>query len=154
MSLKDIIYAKTGIAAGLTSLADDPEGQALVASLLAFVAKSDGGISRDETVRMVQMFQDRFHLASGSAVDLVGRAANEFGSGSDLDGLIANINEELSLESKEKLMSMVLHVISADDRKDAAEMKLLATLVAGLKIPDDIMEKAYARYFQDKSEQD
>ena len=151
--LKDLIYAKTGIATDLTGLADDPEAQALVASLMALVAKSDGGISAHETARMVQMLQDRFHLASVAAVDLIDRATNDFGSETDLDGLIENINDELNLVQKEMLLSMVLHVISADDRKDAAEMNLLATLIERLNIPDNIMERAYATYFQDKKEQ-
>ena len=45
---------------------------------------------------------------------------------------------------------MVLHVIAADNEKDAAEMQLLETLVDRLKIPNSVMEKVYARYFEDK----
>ena len=153
MKISDLIYAKTGITFDLTSLAGDPEGQALVVSLMALVAKCDGGVSPDETVRMVEMLQDRFHLAAAEAVDLVNRASSDFGVGADLNELIANINEELSLPHKEELMTMVLHVISADDRKHAAEMKLLATVVDGLNVPDSIMEKVYTQYFQDKKEQ-
>lgn len=154
MKLKDFIYAKTGLSTELTDLADDPEGLALVASLLALVARSDGGTSPEETVRMVQMLQDRFHLSSGNAVDLVNRAVHEFGSDSELVGLVENINEELSLEDKEELMTLVLHVISADNRKGAEEMHLLATLIERLNIPDVIMERVYVRYFQDRQGQD
>ena len=154
MNLKDFIYAKTGIAADLTRLAHDPDGQALVASLMALVAGSDGGISTEETTRMVQMLQDQFNLTSGSAIDLVERAEHGFDSETDLDGLIKNINEELSLAHKEKLMAMVLHIISADDRKVAEEMRLLAILVDRMNMPDKVMERAYARYFQEKKEQD
>ncbi len=153
MKLTDLIYSKTGIAIDLTSLASDPEGQALVASLMVLVAKSDGGISRDETVRMVEILQGRFHLGAEEAVNLVNRAASEFRADADLDGVIANINEKLSLPHKEELMSMVLHVIAADDRKDAAEMKLLAVLVDSMNVPDNIMERVYAQYFQDQKEQ-
>ena len=154
MNLKDIIYAKTGIATDLTRLAHDPEGQALVASLMVLVARSDGGISTEETTRMVQMLQDQFNLTSGNAIDLVEQAEHGFDSETDLDGLITKINEELSLAHKEKLMAMVLHIISADDRKVAEEMKLLAILVDRMNMPDNVMERAYARYFQEKKEQD
>jgi hypothetical protein len=47
----------------------------------------------------------------------------------------------------------VLHVISADNEKDAGEMKLLAALIDGLKIPDNVMDKVYTRYFKDQKEQ-
>ena len=50
-------------------------------------------------------------------------------------------------------MLLVLHVISADNEKDAGEMKLLAALIDGLKIPDNIMEKVYAQYFKEQKEQ-
>lgn len=154
MKLADIIYAKTGVTIDLTSLNSDPEGQALVTSLMALVARADGGISPDETIRMVELLEHRFKLSSESAIDLVSRAAAEFGVNADLDGLVANINDELSLPQKEDLMSMVLHVISADDRKIAAEMNLLTTLIERLKIPDNLMENAYERYFQERKGQD
>lgn len=154
MKLTDIIYAKTGVTVDLTGLSDDPESQALVTSLLALVARADGGISPDETVRMVELLEQRFKLSAEAAVDIVTRAADEYGVNADLDGLVANINEELSLRQKESLMSMVLHVISADDRKIAAEMSLLSTLVNRLKIPDNIMENAYEQYFQERKGQD
>jgi hypothetical protein len=32
-------------------------------------------------------------------------------------------------------------------------MKLLAALIDGLKIPDNIMERVYTRYFKDKKDQ-
>lgn len=150
MKITDFIYAKTGISFDLSSLADSPEEQALVAALLALVARSDGEISPDETMRIVALLQERFHLGSEEAVNLVNRAANEFGTSTDLQGVIANINEELSLAHKEELLSIVLHVISADERKDAAEMHLLTTLISGMQVPDHIMEKVYEQYFLER----
>ena len=44
-------------------------------------------------------------------------------------------------------MLMVLSVIAADNQKDAGEMKLLVALIDGLKMPDQIMQKVYERYF-------
>ena len=60
------------------------------------------------------------------------------------------MNDNLALAQKEDLMLMVLSVISADNQKDAEEMKLLAALIDGLKIPDKIMNKVYEQYFEDK----
>jgi hypothetical protein len=47
---------------------------------------------------------------------------------------------------------MLLHVISADNQKDVAEMKFLAAVVDGLKNPGGIVNKVYARYFEHTTE--
>ncbi len=60
--LKDLIYAKTGIAIDSDGLVSDPGGQILIASLMALVAKSDGGVSPDEMTRMVELLRERFRL--------------------------------------------------------------------------------------------
>jgi uncharacterized tellurite resistance protein B-like protein len=93
-------------------------------------------------------------MGTQEAVNLVDRAINEFGADANLDGLVANINDELSLADKEDLIDVVLHIIAADNRKDAREMELLATLINGLHIPDNVMERAYAKYFQSQKAQD
>jgi len=153
MKLTDLIYAKTGFTIELPSLASDLDAQTLVASLITLVAKSDGGISLDESARMVEMLRQRFPLERGEALSLVTRAADELSEDSHLDEILAEVNDKLALPHKEELMLMVLHVISADNEKDAGEMKLLAVLIDGLKIPDNIMERVYTRYFKDKKEQ-
>ncbi len=153
MKLTDLIYAKTGFTIDLPSLASDLDAQTLVASLITLVAKSDGGISLDETARMVEMLRQRFPLDRGEALSLVTRASDELSADSHLDEILAEVNDKLALPHKEELMLMVLHVISADNEKDAGEMKLLAALIDGLKIPDNVMDRVYARYFKAQKEQ-
>jgi uncharacterized tellurite resistance protein B-like protein len=150
MSLVDLIYSKTGISIGLDSVTADIEAQTLIASLLALVAKSDGGISPDETLRMVQLLRSRFQLREGEALNMITRASDELATHTSLDEILVSVNDNLALAQKEDLMLMVLSVISADNQKDAAEMKLLAALIEGLKIPDKIMNKVYEQYFEDK----
>ena len=153
MKLTDLIYAKTGFTIDLPSLASDLDAQTLLASLITLVAKSDGGISLDETARMVEILRQRFPLDRVEALSLVTRAADELSADSHLDEILAEVNDKLALPHKEELMLMVLHVISADNEKDAGEMTLLAALIDGLKIPDNIMEKVYAQYFKEQKEQ-
>jgi len=81
---------------------------------------------------------------------LITRAAHELHEDSHLDDILKEINDKLPLAHKEELMLMVLHVISADNEKDAGEMQLLATLVDRLKIPDSVMQTVYSRYFEEK----
>ena len=154
MKLTDLIYAKTGITFDLPSLANDLNAQEMVASLMTLVAKSDGGVSPDETVRMVELLRQRFPLEAGEALSLITRAADELSSDSHLNEILVEISDNMPLPHKEELMLMVLEVISADNQKDAGEMKLLATLIEGLNIPDSIMNNVYDRYFADKKTRD
>ncbi len=150
MSLKDLIYAKTGISIDLDSLASDPDGQTLITSLLVLVAKSDGGISPDEMTRMVELLRGRFGLQPGEALNMITRVADDIAESADLDELLISVNDELALAHKEELLLMLLHVVSADNEKDVAEMGFLATVVDGLQVPEKIMEKVYRRYFEDR----
>lgn len=152
MKLTDLIYAKTGIALDMPSLATDLEAQTLVAGLITLVAKSDGGISPDESVRMVELLRQRFPLEAGEALNLITRAAHELSADTHLDEILREANDTLTLPQKEELMLMVLNVIAADNEKDAAEMTLLEALIDGLKIPDKVMQDVYARYFEERRE--
>ena len=148
MSLVDLIYSKTGISIGLDSATSDIDAQTLIASLLALVAKSDGGISPDESLRMVQLLRSRFQLRAGEALSMIVRASDELATHKNLDEILVSVNDSLALAQKEDLMLMVLKVISADNQKDAGEMKLLVAVTEGLKIPESVMNRVYQRYFE------
>ncbi|MGK0224623.1 MAG: putative tellurite resistance protein B-like protein [Limisphaerales bacterium] len=147
MSLLDLIIEKTGVRTASDSISGDSEAQILIASLLALVARSDGGISPDENMRIVNLLSKRFGLRSGEALDLVARAADELPSHEQLDEVVDSVNEALSRTQKEDLMFMVLCVIAADDQKDAGEMKLLVKLVDSFRLPDATMQKMYEGNF-------
>ena len=85
MSLVDLIFKKTGVRIATNSLSGDYEAQTLIASLLTLVARSDGGISPDENLRIVELLRNRFGLRSGEALDMVTRAADELASHDELD---------------------------------------------------------------------
>jgi len=151
MSFVDLIYSATGLRIGSDSLGNDADSQLLIATLLALVAKSDGGISPDESLRVVELLRGRFQLQPGEALNLLTRSSDEMaGHTTELDEMFAELNEKMALAQKEDLMLMVLSVISADNQKAAGEMKLLSTLLEGLDIPDKIMENVYERYFDNK----
>jgi len=149
MSLTDLIYSKTGIKIGPDSVTGDNEAQTLIASLLTLVAKSDGGISPDESLRIVELLRNRFQLRPGEALNMIARAGDELAAHTNLDEILVAVNDDLALAQKEDLMLMVLSVISVDNQKDAGEMKLLAALIEGLKMPDEAMNNVYERYFAD-----
>jgi len=150
MALSDFVYARTGIRINVDSAGADQDSQLLVTTLLVLVANSDGGISPDESIRMVEMLRSRFGIKPGEALDLINRASDELAHHTELEDILKTAAGELSLAHTEDLMLMVLHVISADNRKDAAEMKLLAALIEGLGVSDKTMGRAYERYFADQ----
>lgn len=147
MSLAALIHEKAGIRIGEAGSAIGHDAQMMIAALLVLVAKSDGGISTDESLRMVRLLRSRFDMDPGEALNLINRAGDELAHHDDLDDILAIANDSLTRARKEDLMSMVLDVIAADDRKDAAEMQLLIVLIDGLQIPDSVMSAVYERYF-------
>jgi uncharacterized tellurite resistance protein B-like protein len=147
MSLLDLLIEKVGVRTASDSIAGDSEAQILIASLLALVARSDGGVSPDENMRIVNLLSRRFKLSSDEALDLVARAADEVSGHEQLDEVVDSVNELLSRPQKEDLMFMILCVIAADDQKDAGEIKLLAKLVDSFGLPDAVMQKMYEENF-------
>ena len=150
MALLDFIFEKTGIRINVDDAGADQDSQLLVTALLVLVARSDGGISPDESLRMVELLRSRFAIKPGEALNLINRASDELAHHTELDRILKTATERLSLAQKEDLMLMVLNVISADCRKDAAEMKLLAALLEGLGVSDKTMGNVYERYFANK----
>lgn len=147
MGLKDIIIGMAGLSESRQYLIDNIASPDLVAAVLVVCAKSDGGISPEENLRMVQLLRQRYGLQPGEALELITRLADTSMTANDIDDLIQSANQEFSADEKEELILMVLKVIAADSQKDAGEMKLLATLVEGLHISDKVMESVYKRYF-------
>ena len=147
MSLLDLIIEKTGVRTASNSVAADSGAQVLIASLLALVASSDGGISTDENMRIVNLLGKRFGLSAGEASDLVARALENHPSHDQVDEVLDSVNAVLSRSQKEDLMFMVLCVIAADNKKDVAEMELLNKLVDTFRLPDATMQKMYEGNF-------
>ena len=150
MGLKDIIKGMAGLSDSGQSLIDNIASPDLVAAVLVVCAKSDGGISPEENLRMVKLLRGTYGLQPGEALALITRLADTSTTAHDLEMLLDSVNKEFSSAEKEELILMVLKVIAADKEKDAAEMKLLANLVDGLQIPDTAMQRVYDRYFEQR----
>lgn len=152
MRLKDIIRDRLGAAFSGGSLLDQPGSDVAVASIMVLVARSDGGVSLDEGIRIQELLKDRFGLTSHDAQTLILRVSDRMQKGGDhASKLIGTLSREISTSDKEELMLLVLEVIAADNRKDTAELELLARLVDDLEVPDAAMDRAYARYFREEN---
>ena len=147
MGLRDIILKLTGLSDSRQNLVDNIARGDLVAATLVILAKSDGGISPDENLRMVQLLREKYRVQPGEALELITRAAALDTTAEDSAALLASVNEEFSSADKEELLLMALKVIAADGEKDAGEMELLAILVERLRVDDETMDAVYSRYF-------
>ena len=144
----DLVYAKTGMNLARDDGSTDRDFQCAVAALLALVAKSDGSVATDEVERIVIILRKKFQLAAGDALELITSAFHHLPEHDGAGELFSDLNEILSLNQKEDLAVEMLEVISADGRKEAGEIKMLAQAVFSLGIPNKIMNRAYDRYFQ------
>ena len=146
--LVDIVYAKTGMSLSRDDGNADRDFQFAVATLLTLVAQSDGSVSTEEVERIVVILRKKFQLDAGSALELMTSAFSDLPEPDGGSEIFAELDEILSLEQKEDLAVELLEVISADGRKEAGEMTMLAQTVFGLGIPNSVMSRAYDRYFQ------
>ena len=147
MGLRDIILKLTGPSESRKYLVDNIASPELVASILVIFAKSDGGISPEENLRMVQLLREKYGLQPGEALELVTRLSAEDRAADESTVLLSSVNGEFSSAEKEELLLMALKIIAADQEKDAREMDLLATLVETLQVSEKTMDGVYARYF-------
>lgn len=144
----DLVYARTGKRLGTGKNRTDRDFQFAIASLLGAVARSDGSVSTHEVERIVVILRKRFGLDAVSALELTTSAFHDLAQDDNIVTLFDELNNMLNLEQKEELAVQILEVISADGRKEAGEMKILALVVYSLGIPNNVMNRAYDRYFQ------
>lgn len=123
--------------------------QFLVAALLIYVARGTGTIEPEESSKMLELIQEHFNLAGADSLQLVTRAMAELSEKPELFQMITELGQTLSDEEKEEIALMALKVIAADGRREVAEMERFSRAVAAIKIPDEIVHKAFDRYFSE-----
>ncbi len=146
---EDLIYRRTGVQLGGRP-GRGSEEEELFATLLAAMAWADGEISTEEALHMIEGVRRHFGLNEPEAVSLVRRAADGFRDSDGLDALMADLESSMSLAQKEALIVMLLEVVAADGRKAAEEIELLQQIVEAMRVPEDVLGRAFDRYFADK----
>ena len=121
--------------------------QFLVAALLVFVAKGDGRITEDETVKMLQLVGEHFRLQSSESLALLTRAMSNLAENPDLDKLLKKLSKDLTDEQKEDVAIMLMKVIAADGDTDGGEMEAMTAACEIIDISPETMHRAYNRYF-------
>ena len=121
--------------------------QFLVAALLVYSAKADGVITPEETDRMLQQISDHFELRSAESLELLRRAMSEIAETPDLEGILRDLGENISAQDREDIALMMVRVIGADGKSDAAELEGMRNAAAMVGIDGDAMHAAFDRYF-------
>lgn len=121
----------------------------LVAALLVFVARGDGTISDKETEQMLAFVGEYYDLTGGASLSLLTRAMDALSDDPDLFDRLRGLGEHLAPPEKEDVAVMLLKLVAADGRKDAAEMELLQRAGEILGITSEGMHRAFDRYFSE-----
>jgi len=148
MGLAAILREMLGSSGERDPVLGSREGAEMVASIMVLAAMSDGGVSAEENLRMVQLLRRRFGLSPVDAFALVRDIPDRVQNRADVQRLIEALRQELSPQGKEEVMMMVLDIIAVDHEKDPGEMNLLSRLIDALEIPEASMSVVYGRYFE------
>lgn len=128
---------------------EDYDERLLVAALLVFVARGDGAISEKETGKMLLLVGEHFDLPSGASLALLRRAIEVLSDPSRMPERLRELAPMLDTTQKEDVAVMLLKLVAADGRKDAAEMELLQQAGEIMGITSDGMHRAFDRYFSE-----
>jgi uncharacterized tellurite resistance protein B-like protein len=128
---------------------EDYDERFLVAALLVFVARGDGAISEKETEKMLSLVGEHFGLPSGASLALLTRAIESLSDDGRLPDRLHELAPMLDATQKEDVAVMLLNVVAADGRKDAAEMELLRRAGDIMGITSEGMHRAFDRYFSE-----
>lgn len=123
--------------------------QYLVAALLVFVAKGDGNISGSETQRMLALLEEHFNLQSAAMLELLQRAMADIAENPDMNSLLSQLSTLLDPQEQEDTALMLLKIVAADGATDAAEMEEFHAAAEIIGLPDDVIHKAFERYFKE-----
>ena len=128
----------------------EPDDRKYLASvLMVFVAKGDGTISGTETQTMMALFDDQYQIPAAEALELLTTAIADIAENPEFSNSVSNLGAVLTIPEKEDIAVTLLKIVAADGRKDAEEMEKLRVAADMISIPEDVMHRAFDRYFEE-----
>lgn len=121
----------------------------LAAALMVFVAKGDGTISGTETQTMMALLDEQYQMPGAEALELLTTAIADIAENPDFSSSVSKLGVVLTIPEKEDIAVMLLKIVAADGRKDAEEMEKLRVAAEMISIPEDVMHRAFDRYFEE-----
>lgn len=145
--MRDTIRLRTGEVVDAGGIMTDRDFQFLIASLLVRIAKSDGAISTAETSQMLAISQTHFALSSAEALELLTTAVEEAPEPEEIARQLRMLKDLLDAAEKESIMFLMLELIAADGKREAAELEMLQSAADILEVSPESMHRAYERFF-------
>ena len=133
----------------------DPKERLRVATcaLLVEVAQSDSDFSEIEKDRIISIMREHFNLSESSAQVLLESAQEEVRESVQLWPFTRLINDNYSIEDKEKVMEMVWRVVYADGKLDRYEDHLTHRIASLLNLSHKQLIDAKIRVISETSNQ-
>lgn len=119
----------------------------LVAAVLDHVAWGDGEVVEEEARAMVDLVAQHFDLDEVAATSRLSHALNLYSQSMDLASVGEVLREVLGPGEREDVMLMLLHVVAADGRQGADELRAVDEVAAVLELTDAERHNAFQRYF-------
>jgi uncharacterized tellurite resistance protein B-like protein len=126
---------------------EEYDSQFLVAALLVYVARSTGRIMPEESSQMIELIEEHFHLHGAESLELLTRAMTELVDKPELPQLLFDLAPTLSEADKEDIAFMGLKVVAADGHRHFAEMEQFNKAMSALEISQEVIHRAFERYF-------
>ncbi len=146
----DIIVSKlvgTKLVIETESGVEEYDSQFLVATLLIHVARGSGQIEPEESAKIIDLIEERYHLQGAETLELVTRAMSEMMEHPELASLLTDLSATFSESDKEDIALMALKVVAADGRRNFSEMEQFNRAMEAVGISPDIIHRAFDRYF-------
>lgn len=125
------------------------DAQFLVAALLVFVARGSGQIEPEESARIIDLIESKFHLEGPDSLALITRAMDEMMDKPGLAALLTELGAALPDRDKEDIALMGLKVVAADGRRNVEEMEQFNRAMTAIGISPEIVHRAFDRYFEE-----
>ena len=126
---------------------EEYDSQFLVAALLISVARGSGRIEPEESAKIIDLIEERYHLHGPETLELITRAMSELLERPELGTLLAELATTLSAADKEDIALMALKVVAADGQRKFSEMERFNRAMESVGISPDIIHRAFDRYF-------
>ena len=126
---------------------EEYDSQFLVAALLISVARGSGRIEPEESAKIIDLIEERYHLHGPETLELITCAMSELLERPELGTLLAELATTLSAADKEDIALMALKVVAADGQRKFSEMERFNRAMESVGISPDIIHRAFDRYF-------
>jgi len=98
------------------------DARLLISTLLVYVAKSDGNISEVESARMLELLSAQMNIENKEALASLSTAIMSLSNDTDIVATLQSISQGLAEPEKREIFSMMLDVMTVDEKLDSGEL--------------------------------